>query len=196
MRCAIQQGQRESAIDTTDTFVAHRWVDREIAHASQASHASDTDFARSNLFRWSHRSGLHAASSSVGSSWVSVSWTPLPIIHCMGQARQSRLQCREYQHFKPRSNFGGYEGLASRRTLTWASFAAGGSFVIWLTTREEIPYTGRMHCILVPTSIEQSIGESTFKQVIIPASLQLLLCKHDTFLLIICHNTHQLGYHT
>ena len=73
--------------------------------------------------------------------------------------------CRAYQHFKPRSSFAGYEGLASRRTLTWASFAAGGSFLIWFTNREEIPYTGRMHCILVPTSIEQSIGESTFKQV-------------------------------
>ena len=37
--------------------------------------------------------------------------------------------------------------------------------MIWVANREEIPYTGRMHCILVPTFVEQSIGESTFKQV-------------------------------
>ena len=74
--------------------------------------------------------------------------------------------CREYQHFQQRTSpFGRYEGLASKRTLTWVSFAGGGCFVVWVTNREEIPYTGRKHCILVPTSMEQSIGQNTFQQV-------------------------------
>lgn len=93
----------------------------------------------------------------------------------------------EYQHFQQRNSlFGRYEGLASKRTLTWVSFAAGGCFVVWVTNREEIPYTGRKHCILVPTSMEQSIGQNTFQQIRSEAKSQgTLLPDHHPYVKMI-----------
>ncbi|KAL3138676.1 hypothetical protein ABBQ32_006432 [Trebouxia sp. C0010 RCD-2024] len=102
------------------------------------------------------------------------------------QIRRQSTRAGEYQHFNTRSSFGGYEGLASRRTLSWASLAAGGSFVVWVSNREEVPYTGRMHCILVPTSIEQSIGETTFQQIRSEAKSQgSLLPEHHPYVKLI-----------
>ena len=37
--------------------------------------------------------------------------------------------------------------------------------MVWFLSRQEIPYTHRMHVILVPVSTELSIGVATFKQV-------------------------------
>ena len=74
--------------------------------------------------------------------------------------------CREYEHFGTRySGYNSYQNLASERTLKWVGFAAGGCFVIWVTNRQEIPYTGRKHLILVPTFLELSLGQSAFNQV-------------------------------
>lgn len=116
----------------------------------------------------------------------STGFTTIQTAQAYRQIRRQSGSAGEYQHFKPRSNFGGYEGLASRRTLSWASLAAGGSFVVWVANREEIPYTGRMHCILVPTSVEQSIGESTFKQIRSEAKSQgSLLPEHHPYVKLI-----------
>jgi hypothetical protein len=41
-----------------------------------------------------------------------------------------------------------------------------GVIVVWATSRQEIPYTGRMHAILVNTATERALGEQTFRQVI------------------------------
>lgn len=41
-----------------------------------------------------------------------------------------------------------------------------GAIVVWATSRQEIPYTGRMHAILVNTATERALGEQTFRQVI------------------------------
>ncbi|KAA6419203.1 hypothetical protein WJX79_002881 [Trebouxia sp. C0005] len=103
------------------------------------------------------------------------------------QTRWQWNKSGEYQHFQQRTSLSGrYEGLASKRTLTWVSFAAGGCFVVWVTNREEIPYTGRMHCILVPTTVEQSIGQNTFVQIRSEAKSQgTLLPDHHPYVKLI-----------
>ncbi|DBB00315.1 TPA: hypothetical protein ACH3X1_014138 [Trebouxia sp. C0004] len=100
------------------------------------------------------------------------------------QTRWQWNKSGEYQHFQQRTSpFGRY---ASKRTLTWVSFTTGGCFVIWVTNREEIPYTGRKHCILVPTSLEQSIGQNTFQQIRTEAKSQgTLLSDHHPYVKMI-----------
>lgn len=46
--------------------------------------------------------------------------------------------------------------------------AGGGVAVVWFFSRQEIPYTHRMHVILMPVSTELSMGVATFKQVFPP----------------------------
>jgi hypothetical protein len=36
---------------------------------------------------------------------------------------------------------------------------------VWYSSREEIPYTHRMHSILISLPMEQELGEETYKQV-------------------------------
>ena len=140
-----------------------------LVHAAQTS----CDSAVQNLQRSSRSyrtrsiaSKRHANPLAVEQIWVSFRTSATAQgRQCLCPQRRGTA-CREYQHFQQRTSLSGrYEGLASKRTLTWVSFAAGGCFVVWVTNREEIPYTGRMHCILVPTTVEQSIGQNTFVQV-------------------------------
>lgn len=45
------------------------------------------------------------------------------------------------------------------------SAALAGGSVVWYSSREEIPFTHRMHAILVTTEMERQLGESTFAQI-------------------------------
>lgn len=47
-----------------------------------------------------------------------------------------------------------------------------GFAVVWVSNRQEIPYTGRMHCILVSPSNEQVMGTNMFRQITSQAAAQ------------------------
>ena len=55
--------------------------------------------------------------------------------------------CRGYQHFGGRGQQGlsavVYSREARRRTLRWLVVLGGGGALIWVSSRQEIPYTGR-----------------------------------------------------
>lgn len=46
-----------------------------------------------------------------------------------------------------------------------------GGTVVWVSSREEIPYSGRKHAILVDIGTERELGAQTFKQVITEAKM-------------------------
>ena len=49
-------------------------------------------------------------------------------------------------------------------SLLGGATLAGGT-VVYISSREEVPYTGRKHAILVSTSLERALGETTFDQI-------------------------------
>ena len=54
----------------------------------------------------------------------------------------------------------------ARRFRTYATGAAlAGGSVVWYSSREEIPFSHRMHAILITTDMERQLGESTFAQI-------------------------------
>ena len=55
---------------------------------------------------------------------------------------------------------------AQRKFRLYATSAAvAGGSAVWYASREEIPFTHRMHAILITTGMERELGESTFKQI-------------------------------
>ena len=58
-----------------------------------------------------------------------------------------------------------------RQARVIAVLGAGGALV-WASSREEIPYTGRMHAILINTALERQLGESTYKQILLEAKMK------------------------
>jgi len=145
---------------------AHQVISVHAAQTSGDSAVQDPERSSRSFWTRSVASKRNANPLAVEQIWVSFrSSATAQGRQCLSPPRRGTA-CREYQHFQQRTSlFGRHEGLGSKRTLTWVSFAAGGCFVVWVTNREEIPYTGRKHCILVPTSMEQSIGQNTFQQV-------------------------------
>lgn len=43
--------------------------------------------------------------------------------------------------------------------------AVAGSVVVWWASRQEVPYTHRMHAILIPARIEIAAGIRAFQEV-------------------------------
>ena len=48
----------------------------------------------------------------------------------------------------------------------------GAGTVVWASSREEIPYTGRKHAILVDIHTERELGAQTFRQVLMEAKMK------------------------
>jgi metalloendopeptidase OMA1, mitochondrial len=73
---------------------------------------------------------------------------------------------------KPGGGRGGGRGSrtplspAARRFRMYATGAAlAGGSAVWYSSREEIPFTHRMHAILVTTDMERQLGEQAFAQI-------------------------------
>lgn len=60
-------------------------------------------------------------------------------------------------------------GISTRRLRLLAVLGAGGA-VVWVSSRQEVPYTGRWHSILVDKNTEMQLGEQAFKQVLAEAA--------------------------
>ncbi|KAL4437390.1 hypothetical protein ABPG75_004529 [Micractinium tetrahymenae] len=107
----------------------------------------------------------HAAGCS-GGRWRVSSWQ---------QVRQQYTDNRGYQHFGGRGRPYAavvYSQDARRRAVRWLVVLGAGAAVVWVTSRQEVPYTGRMHAILVDPESEGELGEQTFKQVLTEARMQ------------------------
>lgn len=59
---------------------------------------------------------------------------------------------------------GGYRPRSRAVSLLGGATLAGGS-IIYVSSREEVPYTGRKHAILISNSLERALGEATFEQI-------------------------------
>lgn len=72
-----------------------------------------------------------------------------------------------YQRFETQ----GGEGSSWRRARNQRIIIAAGvgGFAIWVSSRQQIPYTGRYHSILVDTETERILGEQTFNQILMDA---------------------------
>jgi len=55
--------------------------------------------------------------------------------------------------------------LTQRQVVTLAFLGTGGT-IVYISSRQEIPYTGRVHAILVDPETELSLGKQTYSQVI------------------------------
>lgn len=90
-----------------------------------------------------------------------------------------------YTRFGSQNRNQGYGGQPGRR---YRLLIVGGAGVIlvWATSRQEVPYTGRMHAILVNTATERALGEQTFRQVINEAQItgRLLSPSHPASLAV------------
>lgn len=65
----------------------------------------------------------------------------------------------QYQHFKAR------RGLARNHPVAVLGTVGGVGILVYATSQQEIPYTGRSHAILVSAESEKTMGEETFKEV-------------------------------
>jgi hypothetical protein len=61
--------------------------------------------------------------------------------------------------------------------LGGATLAAGG--VVYYSSRETVPYTGRKHSILVSRDLERKLGESTFAQIVADAKAKRALLPRN-----------------
>jgi metalloendopeptidase OMA1, mitochondrial len=66
-----------------------------------------------------------------------------------------------YSHKRP---------ITKRQIVTLAFLGTGGT-VVYISSRQEIPYTGRMHAILVDPETELELGAQTYAQVLTQAKM-------------------------
>ena len=74
-----------------------------------------------------------------------------------------------YTRFNNRSGGGGGPGgprRLSQRGQVLLVAGGGVGLVVWVSSLQEVPYTGRMHSILVAPETERQIGEQTFQQIL------------------------------
>lgn len=116
---------------------------------------------------WAQRQAQRQqAFGSSSGKWRPASWQ---------QARQQWTDRGGYHHFGGRGRPAAavlYSQDARRRTLRWLVVLGGGAAVVWVTSRQEVPYTGRMHAILVDPDSEHELGQQTFQQVLAEARMQ------------------------
>jgi hypothetical protein len=72
---------------------------------------------------------------------------------CTWQQQVRQLRNDGYQHFGSGGGGGGggqrgyavmYSAAARRRAAVWVAVVGGGGVVVWVSSRQEIPYTKRM----------------------------------------------------
>ncbi|GAB4823202.1 hypothetical protein N2152v2_010248 [Parachlorella kessleri] len=85
------------------------------------------------------------------------------------QTRAQWTDRRGYQHFDGRGRYVVVGGTSNRRTYVILGVCGAGSLVVWYSSRQEVPYTGRKHSVLVSSEMEQELGLETFKQVVMEA---------------------------
>ncbi|KAL4513640.1 hypothetical protein Ndes2437A_g00549 [Nannochloris sp. 'desiccata'] len=87
-----------------------------------------------------------------------------------------------YTRFGSQGGRGGtnHRQRTTRRQLATLAFLGTGGTVVYISSRQQIPYTGRIHAILVDPETELSLGKHTFSEVINQAKMKgrLLLHKH------------------
>lgn len=64
---------------------------------------------------------------------------------------------------------GGHRQYLSRRNRIILVVTGVGGMMVWISSRQEVPYTGRHHSILVNVETERVLGEQTFRQVLMDA---------------------------
>lgn len=80
------------------------------------------------------------------------------------EAREAWTDARGVEHFDSRGP--GLRGPTGR-LLLWLGGAAGvGSGAVWLMHREEVPFTGRRHLVLLSPRQEREMGANAFAQVL------------------------------
>lgn len=61
-------------------------------------------------------------------------------------------RCSGYQHFGGRGQRGYavvYSQEARKRALRWVAVLGAGGAVVWVSSRQKVPYTGRMWVLLL-----------------------------------------------
>lgn len=53
-----------------------------------------------------------------------------------------------------------------QRAKVIAVVVFGGVAIFWYRSRQEVPYTHRVHHVFITPNMEKSLGESNFKQVL------------------------------
>jgi predicted Zn-dependent protease len=110
----------------------------------------------------------------------------------------SRSACRSYHGYRRQgyTRFGDQEGGRSGRSLPhWIRsprnqrllFIAGtGAAAVYVSSRQEIPYTHRHHSVLVDVETEKMLGEQTFRQILAEAQRNgtLLSPRHPASLVV------------
>ncbi|KDD75482.1 M48 peptidase [Helicosporidium sp. ATCC 50920] len=86
----------------------------------------------------------------------------------------------QYQHFKAR------RGLARNHPVAVLGTVGGVGILVYATSQQEIPYTGRSHAILVSAESEKTMGEETFKEILREAQMEgkLVPAHHPAMALV------------
>mmetsp|Transcript_20714 Transcript_20714/g.62420 ORF Transcript_20714/g.62420 Transcript_20714/m.62420 type:complete len:383 (-) Transcript_20714:334-1482(-) len=79
---------------------------------------------------------------------------------------------RGYQHF---GKGPGAAGLLAENQNQIIAVVVAGSVVVWWASRQEVPYTHRMHAILIPARIEIAAGIRAFQEILQEAKEQRAL---------------------
>ncbi|KAL4520402.1 hypothetical protein Ndes2526A_g04972 [Nannochloris sp. 'desiccata'] len=79
-----------------------------------------------------------------------------------------------YTRFGSQGGRGGtnHRQRTTRRQLATLAFLGTGGTVVYISSRQQIPYTGRIHAILVDPETELSLGKHTFSEVINQAKMK------------------------
>ncbi|KAG7674736.1 hypothetical protein KSW81_006162 [Nannochloris sp. 'desiccata'] len=80
-----------------------------------------------------------------------------------------------YTRFGSQGGRGGtnHRQRTTRRQLATLAFLGTGGTVVYISSRQQIPYTGRIHAILVDPETELSLGKHTFSESGVSASVSL-----------------------
>ena len=133
------------------------------------------------------RIGERAASTSKTSAPTSTLWRTLRGVRCHTNSQVVQLQYHRINVRGYRQQWGGRQGyvrfgsggkpsrvpywLQDRRNQRFVIIAGAGLGIIYISSRQEIPYTHRYHSVLVDVETEKLLGEQTFKQILMEAKM-------------------------
>ena len=120
------------------------------------------------------RRGLRQAAEESAASWSAAKAVQGSRPPVMQQARQQWTDRRGYEHFGGRGGYAVMQPQTSRRTVTWVVVLGAGGGVVWYSGRQEVPYTGRWHSILISPEAEKEMGAEAFQQVCAATCCDLL----------------------
>lgn len=81
------------------------------------------------------------------------------------QQRLYSTDRRGYTHFGNRGGLATLDGKRKKQVSVMALLVGGGAVYLWVVSRQEVPYSHRVHHILVSPEFEQALGKATFLQI-------------------------------